>query len=155
MTAKQHTVFGVFIPQGWKMELVSISDPVDKWNKTVEIAQLAEKLGLDSIWVYDHFHNVPRPAHEAVFECWTTMAAISQRTTTIRLGQMVGCNLYREPSLLAKITSTLDVISGGRLDWGIGAGWYENECRGYGYPFPVPKERIAMLRESVEIVKSM
>ena len=155
MTTKQHTVFGVFIPQGWKMELVSISDPVDKWNKTVEIAQLAEKLGFDSIWVYDHFHNVPRPAHEAVFECWTTMAAISQRTTTIRLGQMVGCNLYREPSLLAKITSTLDVISGGRLDWGIGAGWYENECRGYGYDFPEPKVRIAMLRECVEIVRSM
>ena len=127
MTTKQHTVFGVFIPQGWKMELVTIADPVAKWNKAVEIAQLAEKLGYDSIWVYDHFHNVPRPAHETVFECWTMMAAISQRTTKIRLGQMVGCNLYREPSLLAKITSTLDVISGGRLDWGIGAGWYENE----------------------------
>ncbi|NBS27815.1 MAG: LLM class flavin-dependent oxidoreductase [Actinobacteria bacterium] len=76
-------------------------------------------------------------------------------TKTIRLGQMVGCNLYRPPSLLAKITSSLDVISGGRLDWGIGAGWYENECRGYGYPFPVPKDRIAMLREAVEIVTSM
>jgi alkanesulfonate monooxygenase SsuD/methylene tetrahydromethanopterin reductase-like flavin-dependent oxidoreductase (luciferase family) len=83
------------------------------------------------------------------------MAAISQLTTRIRLGQMVGCNLYRPPALLAKITSTLDVISGGRLDWGIGAGWYENECRGYGYEFPVPKDRIAMLRECVEIVKMM
>jgi F420-dependent oxidoreductase-like protein len=137
------------------MELVSIPDPTDKWKKTVEVAQLAEKLGFDSIWVYDHFHNVPRPAHETVFECWTVMSAISQLTSTIRLGQMVGCNLYREPSLLAKITSTLDVISGGRLDWGIGAGWYENECRGYGYDFPEPKVRIAMLRECVEIVRSM
>lgn len=155
MTSKTDTTFGVFIPQGWKMELVSIADPAAKWNKAVEIAQLAEKLGFDSVWVYDHFHNVPRPAHEAVFECWTVMAAISQRTTKIRLGQMVGCNLYREPSLLAKITSTLDVISGGRLDWGIGAGWYENECRGYGYDFPEPKVRIAMLRECVEIVRSM
>ncbi|MEY4896075.1 MAG: hypothetical protein RI890_874, partial [Actinomycetota bacterium] len=140
---------------GWKMELVSIPEPTDKWKKTVEVAQLAEKLGFDSIWVYDHFHNVPRPAHETVFECWTVMSAISQLTSTIRLGQMVGCNLYREPSLLAKITSTLDVISGGRLDWGIGAGWYENECRGYGYDFPEPKVRIAMLRECVEIVRSM
>jgi F420-dependent oxidoreductase-like protein len=137
------------------MELVSIPEPTDKWKKTVEVAQLAEKLGFDSIWVYDHFHNVPRPAHETVFECWTVMSAISQLTSTIRLGQMVGCNLYREPSLLAKITSTLDVISGGRLDWGIGAGWYENECRGYGYDFPEPKVRIAMLRECVEIVRSM
>ncbi len=147
--------FGVFMPQGWKMELVGLPTASEKWQASVDIALRAERLGLDSIWVYDHFHNVPRPAHEAVFECWTTMAAISQLTTTIRLGQMVGCNLYRPPALLAKITSTLDVISKGRLDWGIGAGWYENECRGYGYPFPVPKDRIAMLRESVEIVTSM
>ena len=71
--------FGVFVPQGWKMELASIEDPQAKWAKAVEIAQLAEELGFDSLWVYDHFHNVPRPAHEAMFECWTTLAAISQR----------------------------------------------------------------------------
>ncbi len=149
------TLFGAFMPQGWKMELSSIDGPSAKWNKAVEIAQRAEELGYDSIWVYDHFHNVPRPAHEAVFECWTTIAAISQLTSRIRLGQMVGCNSYRSPGLLAKITSTIDVVSGGRLDWGIGAGWYENEYRGYGYEFPKPKDRIGMLRETVEIVKSM
>jgi len=148
-------IFGAFIPQGWKMELASIPYPQDKWQKAVDIAVLAEELGYDSIWVYDHFHNVPRPSHEAVFECWTTMAAISQRTSRIRLGQMVGCNSYRSPGLLAKITSTLDVISGGRLDWGIGAGWYENEYKGYGYEFPAPKVRIGMLAETVEIVRSM
>jgi F420-dependent oxidoreductase-like protein len=148
-------MFGVFMPQGWKMELAGIDGAAAKWNRAVEIAVLAEQLGYDSIWLYDHFHNVPRPAHEAVFECWTTMAAISQRTTRVRLGQMVGCNSYREPGLLAKITSTLDVISGGRLDWGIGAGWYENEYRAYGYDFPRPKDRIGMLRETVEIVRSM
>jgi F420-dependent oxidoreductase-like protein len=147
--------FGVFMPQGWKMELVSIDGAANKWAKSVEVAQLAEQLGYDSIWVYDHFHNVPRPAHEAVFECWTSIAAISQLTSRIRLGQMVGCNSYRNPGLLAKITATVDVISGGRLDWGIGAGWYENEYRAYGYDFPKPKDRIGMLRESVEIVKSM
>jgi len=149
------TLFGAFMPQGWKMELSSIDGQAAKWNKAVEIAQRAEELGYDSIWVYDHFHNVPRPAHEAVFECWTTIAAISQLTSRIRLGQMVGCNSYRSPGLLAKITSTIDVVSGGRLDWGIGAGWYENEYRGYGYEFPKPKDRIGMLRETVEIVKSM
>jgi F420-dependent oxidoreductase-like protein len=148
-------IFGVFMPQGWKMELSAIDGAEAKWAKAVEIALAAEELGYDSIWVYDHFHNVPRPAHEAVFECWTTIAAISQRTSRIRLGQMVGCNSYRNPGLLAKITSTVDVISGGRLDWGIGAGWYENEYRGYGYEFPKPKDRIGMLRESVEIVRSM
>ena len=148
-------IFGVFMPQGWKMELVDVVGDAEKWNVAVDVALRAEELGFHSIWVYDHFHNVPRPAHEAVFECWTTMAAISQRTSRIRLGQMVGCNSYRNPGLLAKITSTLDVISGGRLEWGIGAGWYENEYRGYGYEFPKPKDRIGMLRESVEIVKSM
>jgi F420-dependent oxidoreductase-like protein len=148
-------VFGAFMPQGWKMELAGIDGAAAKWDRAVAIARLAEQLGYDSIWVYDHVHNVPRPAHEAVFECWTTMAAISQLTSTIRLGQMVGCNSYRNPALLAKITSTVDVVSGGRLDWGIGAGWYELEYRGYGYPFPAPKDRIGMLRETVEIVMSM
>ena len=150
-----NVIFGAFMPQGWKMELAGIDGAEAKWAAAVAIAQRAEDLGYDSIWVYDHVHNVPRPAHEAVFECWTTMAAISQRTSRIRLGQMVGCNSYRQPSLLAKITSTVDVISGGRLDWGIGAGWYENEYRGYGYEFPAAKDRIGMLRETVEIVHSM
>ncbi len=148
-------IFGAFVPQGWKMELASIEGAAAKWAKAVEIATLAEELGLDSIWVYDHVHNVPRPAHEAVFECWTTVTAISQRTSRIRLGQMVGCNSYRNPALLAKITSTVDVVSGGRLDWGIGAGWYENEYRSYGYDFPKPSDRLHMLEEAVQIVTSM
>ncbi len=148
-------VFGVFIPQGWKMELTAVDGAAAKWQTAVNVAKRAEQLGYDSLWVYDHFHNVPRPAGEAVFECWTTIAAISQLTSTIRLGQMVGCNSYRNPGVLAKITSTIDVISGGRLDWGIGAGWYENEYRGYGFDFPKPKDRIGMLDETVQIVRSM
>jgi F420-dependent oxidoreductase-like protein len=147
--------FGVFFPQGWKMELASIADPQDKWSKAVDIAVLAEDLGYDSLWWYDHVHNVPVPAHETVLECWTTVAAISQRTSRIKLGQMVGCNGYRNPALLAKMTSTVDVISGGRLFWGIGAGWYQGEFDGYGYGFPVAKDRIGQLREAVEIVKAM
>ncbi|MFZ9383498.1 MAG: LLM class F420-dependent oxidoreductase [Ilumatobacteraceae bacterium] len=148
-------LFGVFAPQGWKMELAGIEGDEAKWSRTVTVARLADELGYDSLWLYDHFHNVPRPAHETVFECWTTLAALSQVTSRIRLGQMVGCNSYRNPALLAKITSTLDVVSGGRLEWGIGAGWYENEYRAYGYDFPKPKDRIGMLKETVEIVRSM
>ena len=148
-------IFGTFIPQGWKMELVGIEDPQAKWAKAVEIAVLADELGYDSVWVYDHFHNVPVPAHETMFECWTTLAAISQRTNRVRLGQMVGCALYRNPGLLAKITSNIDVMSGGRLDWGIGAGWYDGEFNAYGYDFPSNADRIRMLRETVEIVKLM
>lgn len=154
MTASPLT-FGMFMPQGWKMELATIDGAESKWQKAVEIAKLAEELGYDSLWVYDHVHNVPRPGNEAVFECWTTIAAISQLTSRIKLGQMVGCCSYRNPALLAKITSTVDVVSGGRLNWGIGAGWYENEYRSYGYEFPKPAQRIRMLEETVEIVKRM
>jgi F420-dependent oxidoreductase-like protein len=138
------------------MELAGIEDPQAKWARAVEIAVLAEELGYDSVWVYDHFHNVPTPAHETMFECWTTLAAISQRTTRVRLGQMVGCALYRNPALLAKVTANIDVMSGGRLDWGIGAGWYGQELKAYGYgDLPVPRDRIAMLHETVEIVTRM
>jgi F420-dependent oxidoreductase-like protein len=147
--------FGAFIPQGWKMELASIPDAESKWSKAIEIAELAETLGFDGIWVYDHFHNIPRPAHEAVFECWAVMAAISQRTSRVRLGQMVSCAAYRNPAYVAKVSSTIDVMSGGRLDFGIGAGWYEHEFRAYGYGFPPPRDRIGALRETVEIVRSM
>jgi F420-dependent oxidoreductase-like protein len=147
--------FGAFIPQGWKTEFADISDPRDQWKRTIDTAVLIEELGFDSLWVYDHFHNVPRPANQTVFECWTVIAAISQRTSRVRLGQMVSCNAYRHPSVVAKITSTIDVISGGRLDFGIGAGWYEHEYRGYGFEFGVPKERIGRLRESVQIIRSM
>lgn len=147
--------FGAFAPQGWKTELASIDGASAQWQRCLDTTRLAEELGYDSIWVYDHFHNVPTPAHEAVFEAWTTMAALAQATTRVRLGQMVSCTSYRPPTLTAKITSSLDVISGGRLDWGVGAGWYDHEYRAYGYEFPAPKVRIGMLAEAVEIVKLM
>ncbi len=147
--------FGVFAPQGWKTELRSVDGAEAQWAKCKEIALLAEELGFDSVWVYDHFHNVPQPSIEAVFECWTTMAALAEATSRIRLGQMVSCTSYRQPSLTAKITSSIDVISGGRLDWGVGAGWYSQEYQAYGYAFPENKVRIGMLREAVEIVKQM
>ncbi len=147
--------FGVFIPQGWKMELSSIGDPQAKWAKAVEIARRAEELNFDSLWVYDHFHNVPKPAHETMFECWTTMAAISQVTSKIMLGQMVSCAGYRDPSLVGKITSNIDVMSGGRLIWGIGAGWYEHEYNAYGYDFPSGATRLKIMEETIEIVTRM
>ena len=146
---------GVFTPQGWKTELRSIPDPQDQWRRVVDTAVLAEELGYDSVWVYDHVHNVPVPSNESIFECWTTMAALSQVTRRIRLGQMVGCAGYRNPGLLAKITSNIDVMSDGRLEWGIGGGWYEHEYHAYGYPFPAAKERLGILRDTVEIVTRM
>ena len=94
--------FGAFAPQGWKTELAGIDGAAAQWQRCLDTALTAEDLGYDSIWVYDHFHNVPTPAHEAVFECWTTMAALAQATTTIRLGQMVSCTSYRPPTLTAR-----------------------------------------------------
>jgi F420-dependent oxidoreductase-like protein len=148
-------IFGVFVPQGWKLELAGVGDATAQWGRTVELAQLADQLGYDSVWVYDHVHNVPVPSNESVFECWTTLAAISQLTSNVRLGQMVGCASYRNLGLFVKITSSLDVMSGGRLDWGIGAGWYNGEYNAYGYDFPSNADRIRGLRETVEIVKLM
>jgi F420-dependent oxidoreductase-like protein len=147
--------FGVFAPQGWKTELRSIEGAEAQWAKCREIALLAEELGFDSIWVYDHFHNIPEPSHEAVFECWTTMAALAEATSRIRLGQMVSCTSYRNPALTAKITSSIDVISGGRLDWGVGAGWYWHEYEAYDYPFEENKIRIGKLQDAVQVVKTM
>ena len=78
----------------------------------------ARAIGYDSLWLYDHFHTVPRTEIQPTFECWTTMAALAEATTTIRLGQLVTCSLYRNPGYLAKISACVDVISGGRVDVG-------------------------------------
>ncbi len=146
---------GVFVPQGWRMDLVGIKDPVEQYETMTRVGQEAEKLGFDSIWLYDHFHTVPEPTLETTFECWTSTAGLARDTSTIRIGQMVTCNSYRNPALLAKIASTVDVMSHGRLDFGIGAGWYEHEYNAYGYPFPDGPERLRMLREALQIIKAM
>ena len=145
----------MFVPQGWRMDLAGISDPVEKFETMVRCAQEAEQAGFDAVWLYDHFHPVPSPEHESVFECWTSMAALARETRTVRLGQLVTCGLYRPPSLLAKMASCVDVMSRGRVILGLGAGWYEEEFRAYGYEFPETPERLRMLREAVQVIKAM
>jgi hypothetical protein len=115
--------FGLFVPQGWILDLVDIEDPIEQYETMSRVAQTAERLGFDSIWLFDHFHTYPEPVLETTFECWTSTAALARDTSRIRLGQMVTCNGYRNPALLAKMASTVDVLSHGRLDFGIGAGW--------------------------------
>jgi F420-dependent oxidoreductase-like protein len=148
--------FGVFVPQGWRMDLVEIADPVEKYEAMTRVARAADGLRqYDSIWVYDHFHTVPRPVQETVFEAWTITAALTRDTQRVNVGQMVTCNGYRNPALLAKMASTVDVMSHGRLFCGLGAGWYEHEWRAYGYGFPETRERMRAFREACEIVHKM
>ncbi|MFN8450061.1 MAG: LLM class F420-dependent oxidoreductase [Anaerolineae bacterium] len=147
--------FGTFVPQGWRMDLVEIDDPVEQYAAMTQVGTAAEAAGYDSIWVYDHFHTVPTPEIETTFEAWTITAGLSRDTSRVRIGQMVTCNGYRSPALLAKIASTIDVMSSGRLICGLGAGWYEHEWRAYGYGFPDIPDRMRMFREAVEIVRRM
>src|SRR4051795_12787776 len=147
--------FGVLVPQGWRMDLVKIDDPVEQYEHMTRFGVEAERLGYDSIWVYDHFHTVPTPEIETNFECWISTAALARDTSTIRIGQMVTCNNYRPPALLAKMASTVDVLSHGRLDFGIGAGWYEDEYRAYGYDYPDDPTRLKMLDEGLQIIHAM
>lgn len=147
--------FGVIVPQGWRMDLVEIQDPVEAYETMTYVAQTAEELGYDSIWLFDHFHTVPVPTQEVTFECWTGTAALARDTKRVRIGQIVTCNSYRNPALLAKMASTVDVLSHGRLTFGIGAGWYEHEYKAYGYEYPDDPVRLRYLSEGVQIILKM
>ncbi|MBK9724379.1 MAG: LLM class F420-dependent oxidoreductase [Actinomycetales bacterium] len=147
--------FGLFIPQGWRMDLAGI-DPSLHWGVMDGLARRAdENPQWESIWVYDHFHTVPVPSAEATHEAWTLMAAFAASTARVRLGQMCTCMAYRNPAYLAKVAATVDVISGGRAEMGIGAGWYEHEWRAYGYGFPSAGDRLGALRDGVEVFRQM
>ncbi|MFC7594670.1 LLM class F420-dependent oxidoreductase [Terrabacter sp. GCM10028922] len=147
--------FGMFVPQGWRMDLVGI-EPAQQWEAMVNLAKHADDGDVfESIWVYDHFHTVPDPSREATHEAWTLMAAFAAATSRVRLGQMCTCMAYRNPAYLAKVAATVDVISGGRTEMGIGAGWYEHEWRAYGHGFPRAGERLGALREGVQIFRDM
>jgi F420-dependent oxidoreductase-like protein len=117
--------------------------------------QTAERVGYDTVWLDDHFYGVVTPPSDNSLECWTLMAALARETSTLRFGTLVVCNNYRHPPLLAKMTASLDHISNGRLEFGLGAGWYEQEYRGYGYDFPPIGTRLAQLDEALQVCKLM
>jgi len=144
--------FGMFVPQGWRLDLAGI-DPDEQWSVMRGLAQHADAGPWESIWVYDHFHTTPQPTDEACHEAWTLVAAFGATTRRVRLGQMCTCISYRNPAYLAKVAATCDVVSGGRVEMGIGGGWYEQEWRAYGYGFPPPAERLGRLDEGVQIMR--
>ena len=145
---------GLLAPQGWKGEYDGWS-PADAWARTIELARQAEELGFEALWVFDHFHTVPRPTEEITFESFTVLSALAMATERVRLGHMVICAGFRNPALTAKMASTIDVISGGRFELGIGAGWKEEEWRAYGYGFPTIAERMHALGDNLGVIRAM
>jgi len=146
---------GLTLPQGWLDEFPD-NNAYDQFLFSKSVALRAEQLGYDAGYVYDHF--IPYYGDKRTlpfFEAYTLLSAITSITTKLRVGQVVTCNSYRSPSLLAKMSSTLDAISNGRLEFGIGAGWFEHEYNSYGYQFDSASTRIEQLDESLIIIKKM
>jgi F420-dependent oxidoreductase-like protein len=131
-------------------------DAAAAWERLVAIGQRVEQLGFDSLWVVDHFlTNGDRDNAAPTFESFAVVTALAALTRRVRIGQAVICAGYRNPALIAKAMSTADVISGGRMELGIGAGWNESEYRSFGYEFPDIATRLEILRESLEVICSL
>ncbi len=145
---------GLLAPQGWKHEY-DAWDPRAAWERTLELAAHAETRGFEALWVFDHFTTTPDPTEEITFESFSVLAALAAVTTRVRLGHMVVCTGFRNPALTAKLASTIDVISNGRFELGIGAGWKEDEWLSYGFGFPAVGERIGALGDHLEVITRM
>ena len=145
---------GVTMPQGCDREYLGV-EPRRAWDRTVEIARETEALGFESLWVYDHFQVDPPPQEAPIFEPFVELSALAMATSRIRVGHLVLAAAYRNAGLTAKMISTLDVISNGRAELGIGAGWKEDEWLAYGYGFPDAPERLAILADHLEIITRM
>jgi F420-dependent oxidoreductase-like protein len=150
--------FGLVLPQGWRWLDAHGPSAFEQYKFSKTIAQLADSLEYDSMYAYDHLWggaNLQINRDKNFFECFTILSAIIEATKRIRIGQIVTCNSYRSPALLAKMLSTMDVISNGRVELGIGAGWYKEEYNAYGYNYPSAFIRIKQLDEALRIIKLM
>jgi F420-dependent oxidoreductase-like protein len=132
-------------------------EPAGLLDRLSEIATTAEASGFDSVYVMDHLHQIAGvgPEENWMLEGNTALAALAARTSTAQLGLMVGGVTYRNPALMAKITTTIDVLSGGRAILGIGAAWFEGEHRAYGFDFPPLRERFEHLEDALNITRAM
>jgi F420-dependent oxidoreductase-like protein len=145
---------GIIVPQGWIGEYDGW-DPARAWARTVAVAHEAETLGFDSVWLFDHLQTEPVPTDEITFESFVGLSALAVETARVRLGQLVLCAGYRNPALVAKMIGTLDVVSGGRAELGLGAGWKADEYEAYGWGFPPLKARMALLEDALEVTTRM
>lgn len=130
---------------------VQVLQAMPDYSTLKKVVLECERLDFDSVWVYDHLQFTYGPT----FESWTILSALAEATRKIRIGTLVTCNVFRYPSLLAKMAATVDVISGGRLNFGIGAGWHDAEAAAYGIPFPRAGVRVEMLDEALLIMKKL
>ncbi len=147
------TRFGLQIPI---FSFPGVED-AELFEKLAQIAVTAEESGFDSVWVMDHFYQIQNvgPRTDPMLEAYTTLAALAARTRRAGLGAMVTAVTYRNPALLAKMVTTLDVISSGRAILGLGAAWNYDEHRGYGFDFPAVVERMGRLEEALQICRAM
>ncbi len=143
------------VPQGWRLDLMGVDGAAEKWETCKRVSRLLDETGWNSLWVYDHFHTFPRKKVEATFEAWMMMASLAEITDRALIGQMVTCVQYREPAYLAKVAACVDVASGGRLQLGLGSGWFEEEFGAYGYDFCTTRERLYRLEEYLAAVKAL
>ncbi len=141
------TKFGVFLP----FYAFQSQNSTQAFQQLKNVVLECERLGYDSVWLDDHLMY----RDSQILECWTALSALASATSRIRLGTMVLCNAHRNPALLAKAAATLDVISGGRLEFGIGAGVQEAEHHAYGFGFPKPGERVGQLEEALEVIRRL
>jgi hypothetical protein len=145
---------GVVVPQGWTGEYEGW-DARAAWGRSVAVATQAERLGFESIWLYDHFHTLPDPRDEITFESFTSLAHLGAMTERVRLGHIVLCAGFRNPALTAKMISSMDVHTGGRMELGIGAGWKRDEWEAYGYGFPSTRDRLGALEDQLAVLTAM
>lgn len=129
--------------------------PNNSWEETLAVARHAEATGWDGVWYADHFMPNQEDVSGPVNECWTTLAGLAASIPRVRLGSLVAGNMYRHPAVLAKMAAEIDIISGGRLVLGLGAGWQENEHRKYGIEFSTVGGRLSRLEEACEVVTGL
>ena len=134
---------------------IQVGQQFATWDEIVRIFREAEQLGYDTAYTYDHFMAVMMDPYDPCLEAWASLAALAALTTRIRLGVLVTGNTYRHPAILAKAATTVDVVSHGRLDFGIGSGWYEPEHRAFGIPFRSAGERCDMLDEALSVIRAL
>ena len=131
--------------------------PVDLYSTIARQAHDADASGFDTVMVMDHLYQLPMlgPPDLEMLECYTLLSSLAQHTSTVRLSALVTGNTYRNPAMLAKVLTTLDVVSGGRAQLGIGAGWFELEHDSLGFEFGTFTERFEKLEEALQIIKGM